>query len=320
MRIAARRYSLIQFASAIVALAGLALLVSLSHSRKGATPVAPNQTSSSRSPRVISLVPAASDIIEGIGCGDHLVAVSNYDLDPRTRNLPRVGDYLTTDWERIAPLRPQVIVTQYAEGRTPAGFAQRVQALGAKQVNLHIDRLEDIYVAAQKLGDACDEHEKGAKAVTALRQKLDAIHQRVANEPVIPALIVVNSDGTGVAGPGTYLDDLLTIAGGKNAAAELDSPWPTIDRERLAALAPQAIIQLLASDAPQVQRQAESVWASMPDVPAVKNGRVVRLSQWYVMQPGYEVATLAQQFAQTLHPQAMSQPVTTSHSTMPMPN
>src|SRR5689334_14249684 len=156
-----------------------------------------------KSPRIVSLVPAASDIIEGIGCGDHLVAVSNYDLDPRTKDLPRVGDYLTTDWERIAPLRPQVIVTQYAEGRTPAGFAQRVQALGAKQVNLHIDRMDDIYHAATALADACGEPQKGTRAVLALRKKLESIHQRVTSEPPVPTLIVVGSEGTGIAGPRT---------------------------------------------------------------------------------------------------------------------
>lgn len=279
-------------------------------------------TSSSQGvkPRVVSLVPAASDLLEGMGAADHLVAVSNYDVDPKLSALPKVGDYLTTDWERIAPLLPGLIITQYAQGRTPAGFAQRVQDLGATQLNLHIDRLEDIYAAGMELADAVKEHKKGAAAIGALKEQIESIRHAVAGEVPVPALIVVGPDGSSIAGPGTYLDDLLQAAGGKNVAEEMNTPWPTIDRERLASFQPQVIIQLLASSSPQVQQQAELVWKSLPEVPAVKNGRVVRLSEWYVMEPGYQVGRLTRQFAAILHPDIKLPQSTTNSSTRQSPS
>lgn len=261
-----------------------------------------------KSPRVVSLVPGASDIIVGIGAGDHLVAVSNYDTDPRTANLPRVGDYLLTDWERIAPLHPQAVVTQYAAGRTPAGFTQRLQAMGATQVNISVDRLSDIYATIIQLGDACGEHEKGIAARKALEEQINAIHLRVARDPPVPALIVLGPDGTSIAGQGTFFDDLLTAAGGSNVAAG-KGRYPTLDREQLVLLQPQVIIQLLPSAGPQVIQQAANVWTSLPQIPAVKNGRVVRLTEWYVMHSGYEVGKLAERFAQILHPDATTQPI-----------
>jgi iron complex transport system substrate-binding protein len=261
--------------------------------------------SAAKTPRVVSLVPSASDIIEGIGAGDHLVAVSNYDTNPRTAGLPRVGDYLTSDWERIAPLHPAVVITEYAQGRTPQGFTQRLAAIGATQVNIKTHRLVDIYATILQLGDACGEHEKGVAGQTKLKMQIDAIRARVANQPKPPALIVLGPDASSVAGEDTFLDDLLNAAGGSNAAQGL-GPYPTIDREQLVSRSPQVIIQLLPAASPQVIAQAQQAWADMPQVPAVKDGRVVRLTEWYVMHPGFEVGTLAQQFAQILHPQLFS--------------
>jgi len=77
-------------------------------------------TANTTGPRkVASLVPAATDMLLGMGAGDHLVAVSNYESAPEVKNLPRVGDYQTTDWERLSSLRPASMITQYAPDRLP---------------------------------------------------------------------------------------------------------------------------------------------------------------------------------------------------------
>jgi iron complex transport system substrate-binding protein len=274
----------------------------------------PQPSTSAKSPRVVSLVPTASDIIEEIGAGDHLVAVSNYDVDPRTTSLPHVGDYLTTDWERIVPLQPQVIITQYAPGRTPEGFSQRLTALGATQVNIKVDRLDDIYGTILQLADACGEHQKGIDARKKLQETIDAVRKRVANEPPVAALIVLGPDANSAAGSDTFFDDVLSAAGGKNVVAGMGM-YPSLDREQLLTRQPQVIIQLLPMAGPQVIEQAKASWQSMPQLPAVKNGRVVRLTEWYVMHSGYEVGTLAQRFAEILHPNLTTQ--STQASTHP---
>src|ERR1700744_3416424 len=74
--------------------------------RRGTSAVSPV----AKHPTVASMVPAATDILLGMGAGDHLVAVSNYDTaNPGAARLPRVGDYQNTDWEKLASLKPDVI-------------------------------------------------------------------------------------------------------------------------------------------------------------------------------------------------------------------
>ena len=65
--------------------------------------------------RVASLVPAVTNMLLELDQGHMLVAVSNYDTDPRVQDLPRAGDLLTMDWEQIAAAHPTHIVVQITE-------------------------------------------------------------------------------------------------------------------------------------------------------------------------------------------------------------
>lgn len=253
-------------------------------------------------PTVVSLVPAATDILIGMNAQDHLVGVSNFDENRATAKLPKLGDYLTTDWEKIGGLRPQVIVTQYAPGRTPEGFSQNARTLGIRQVNLHIDRLDDVFAAIGVLGEACGEKSKAAEAEKRLRQQIQEIRERTAGEAPVRTLIVTDDAARQAAGPATYLNDMLLIAGGENVFPSTAPRYPSIDREQLAALSPDVVLQLLPSASPQVCERARETWNDLAQVPAVRNHRVFQLTEWNVELPGYDIGALASEFTDLLHP------------------
>lgn len=267
-------------------------------------PAAPGATTRPElRPTVASLSPAATDILLAIGARDHLAAVSNYDRGkPAVGDLPAAGDYLTVDWERLGRLRPDVLVVQAREASAPAGFKQRAAALGVRPVYVHIDTLDDIAAAAKTIGDAIAEPEKASAAVGALRGRLDAVAASVAGRPRVPALVVTDEGGAGAAGPGTFLDDLLTVAGGTNVVAAERKAYPGLDREKIVSLKPEAVFHLLPDKPEPVVEEARRFWASMPEVPAVKHGRVYYLTDPSVMHPGLKVADVAEQFADRLHP------------------
>lgn len=256
-----------------------------------------------RRPTVASLSPAATDILVGIGAADHLVAVSNYDTGkPGVASLPPAGDYLTVDWERIGRLRPDVLVLQAREASAPEGFKQRAAALGIRPVYIHIDTLADISASVTTIGDAIDESKNATAAERAMRGRLDAVARSVEGRPRVRTLVVTAENGAGAAGPGTFLDDLLTIAGGENAVAAERKAYPGLDREKIVALRPQAVLHLLPDQPAPVVEEARRYWASMPDVPAVKSGRVYYLTDPSVMHPGLKVGDVAEAFAARLHP------------------
>src|SRR5687767_6500759 len=109
-------------------------------------------TSSSKHRKIASLVPAATDMLLGMDAADHLVAVSNYDTAAAVKDLPRVGDYQTTDWETLARLRPDAMIIQLTPERVPQGLKDRAKQLNIELVNVKIDRLEHVFDAMQQLG------------------------------------------------------------------------------------------------------------------------------------------------------------------------
>jgi iron complex transport system substrate-binding protein len=252
---------------------------------------------------VASLVPAATDLIVGMGATDHLGGISNYDVNrPETDHLPRVGDYQSVDWERLNVMRPDVLIIFQAPDRVPAGMRQKAESLGIRLVDAKAERVADVFDLLDKLGETLNEPRKAADAQARLRRRLDEVARRVAGMPRVRTLIVMDTSGRAVAGPDTFLDDLLQVAGGQNAAASIGSRYPEIDREKLIELAPDAVIQLLPDASRQVLEQARQNWEALARVPAVREGRVEVITQWYAVQPGWHMADLAEQMAEALHP------------------
>jgi iron complex transport system substrate-binding protein len=265
-------------------------------------------------PTVASLVPAATDLILGMGAGDQLVAISNYDLDrDETKNLPRVGDYQNYDWEKLSQIHPDLMIMFYDPDRMPAGLREHIDALHAELINVKTERLSDIFSAITMLGEKLRQPEKARQASAALKQTLDDVQSRVGGQTPVPTLIVTSDEGTLACGPDTFLTDLLQIAGGKNVITSNTPRYPQLEREQIIKLAPEAIIQLLPNATPAMQEQAAKFWQALPDVPAVKNKRICVLTDWYVVQPGYNVGKLAEQFAKCLHPESAATGPTTSH-------
>jgi iron complex transport system substrate-binding protein len=256
---------------------------------------------------VASLVPAATDMLIGMGAGDHLVAVSNWDADrPEIHNLPRVGDYRSTDWEKLAQLKPNVMIVQFREDKMPPGLAERAGELGIKLVNVMNNRLDDTYATLRQLGEAIGEPEKAGVAEKALRERLHEVRHRMMKQPAVRTLITRSESSLACVGGGNYLDDLLEIAGGQNVLAGGYNSYPTIDRERLIELNPDVVIVLLPGASPQVVQQAKEFWAAQSSVSAVKNGRVHYLTDSYLLLPGLSAARVAEQFADLLHPEVKS--------------
>jgi len=253
-------------------------------------------------PKVATLVPAGTDLLLAMGACDHLVAVSNFDTDPRVEKLPRAGDYQTTDWELLTSLRPRYMFIQIDPTRLPDGFRQRASGLGIEFVDLKLDRVADILAAARIIGEKVKEQEKGSACAAKIQAQLDTIRARVAGAPKARTLIVIDSNGQGLAGAGTFLDDLLTDAGGENAAAGLAARYPSVDREQLLALKPDAIIQLLPGASAQLRQSAGEFWKTMPNLPAERAGRICIITEPYGLVPGARIGDLAEQFADFLHP------------------
>lgn len=263
----------------------------------------PNATTqpARRSPTVASTVPGATDLIVGMGAAEHLVGVSDFDpARPSTENLPRVGGYQNFDWEQLAASRPDLLVVFIQPDRMPEALVQRAQQLRMQLVNVKLERLQDIFRELTALGEVLGEQHKAATAAEQLQSGLDRVRQRISGRPPVRAIIVLDKNGSAVAGRETFLDDVLQLAGGVNVVHT--TGYPSIDRELLLSLQPEVILQLLPDASPQVVQQARRNWEDLQQIPAVADDRIYILTDWWVLQSGMHVGELAERFAEALHP------------------
>jgi cobalamin transport system substrate-binding protein len=269
--------------------------------------LAANPPKPAAQPLVASVVPAATDLIVGMGAGDHLVGVSNYDdtTRPELSHLPRIGDYQTIDWERLRILKPRILIIFQSPDRISPGVKERAAKLNLKLVNVHPETLDDVYTELKNLGEILNEPSKAKEAAQKLETDLQSIRDSVKDKPKVRTLILRDETATATVGRGTFLNDILELSGGKNAIE--DNGWPTIDRERLTALNPDAIIILLSASPPQLEKQATATLQRMPHLTAVKTQKIKIINLWYSQQPGLHLSDLAKEFANFLHPEPSAQ-------------
>jgi iron complex transport system substrate-binding protein len=271
-------------------------------------PTAPAATNQSKI-TVASLVPAATDVTLNMGAGDHLVAVSNWDPKlPELSRLPRVGDYRTVDWEKIAEIKPGVMIVQFAPGKMPAGLDDKARSMGIRLVNIKLNRLDDIFTTIDQLGEAVGEPAKAREANQKLHAELDAVRQRVRGKPAVRTLLIRSESDLASVGGGNFMDDLLTIAGGKNVLEGGENSYPTIDREQLLSLNPDAVILLFPGESEQVIAKAKQFWAGLSSIPAVQHDRVYVLTDSYLLLPGMSAGKIAAKLADLLHPESAKGP------------
>lgn len=264
--------------------------------------IPPSATSPTHVRTVASLVPAATDILIEMGVADQLVGVSNYEpKTPELARFARVGDYHIADWEQLSVIRPSVLAITSSKKDLAEVFRQRAQSLGIDLLDIRMDRLDDIYAVIARLGDAIGQKAKADALLAQMHQQIAAVRSQVAGKPKVRTLMALNHTATFIVGPRNYLDDLLAIAGGANVAGG-QKDYPEIDREMLLQLDPDAIILLLPEAPPQVIEAAKVFFAGLPQLKAVRTGRIYIHTEWYLTLPAARARNVAQFIANDLHP------------------
>ena len=124
-----------------------------------------------------------------MGAADHLVGISNYDPQtPELSSFPRVGDYHVIDWEKLSQIRPAALVIQRPKQEMAPVFKQRADALGIELVDIHMDRLDEIYPVIEKLGQAIGESQKAQALIANMRRQLAGVQAQAAGKPKVRTL------------------------------------------------------------------------------------------------------------------------------------
>ena len=258
--------------------------------------------------RIISLVPALTEMLFAMGAGPQVIAVSSYDDFPaEVKALPRVGALLDPDVERILVLRPNLVLTYGSQ----SGLEVQLARAGIRTFIYRHGGVAGILQTLRDLGAATGHAADGDRKAREIQGQLDAVQARVRAYPRPRTLLVFGRQPQSlqqmyVSGGVGFLHDILQIAGGANLFADVRQESVQPSYETLLARAPDAIVEVRATNLLAVadEPRERSLWAALASIPAVRNGRIHFLNGDYLVVPGPRVGLAADAFARTLHPEA----------------
>ncbi len=192
--------------------------------------------------RIVSLTPATTENLFSFGAGNLVVGVTTVDtFPPEVKKLPRVGDFGQPSYERLFALRPDLIVLDSAT--IPLAEAEAL----ARKVRCPVfvqksQAVRDVARHLRQLGTLTGKPIDAEKVARALERQLAAVPRRAGRPPRV--FVEVSSVPLYAAGPGSFVDDVITLAGGINAL-KTGGPFPQVSKEALLVARPEIYVVAL---------------------------------------------------------------------------
>jgi iron complex transport system substrate-binding protein len=258
--------------------------------------------------RIVSTSPSTTEMLFALGVGDRVVGVSNFcRYPPQVRALPKVGTLLRPDLERVLSLRPDLVVTT---DRNPE-FAARLTAAQIPFIAVATTTLKDLSSAMLRIGEAAGIPAEARTTVGRMEERLERVrrlHQTVPRPRVLLIMGRTADALTGIvaAGAGSYLNDLVGIAGGTNVVTEVSSlPYPQLSLESILKLDPDVIVDTIDMGATETERERRNVegqdlWRRYRTISAVRTGRVRAAETDALFVPGPRVVEAAEWLADVI--------------------
>ncbi len=244
--------------------------------------------------RVVSLVPSVTEIVYAVGAGKTLVGNTNQcDFPETARSVYKVGDFMSPDLERIVALRPGLVFLALPMHR------QLLEKLKEMKVPVYSSRPADIRAVFKEIDTVAQllgQKASGESLVAAMRRRLDSI-PAFADAP----RVYVEISGTPLmtAGGGTFINELLARAGGRNVFQSSVQEYPVVDPEAVLAADPEVILLLH----PDMSARDVALRVGWGGIGAVRHGHIYdKLDEDLLFRPGPRIVDGVVLLAKLLHP------------------
>ncbi|MDR2174536.1 MAG: helical backbone metal receptor [Synergistaceae bacterium] len=262
--------------------------------------------------RVVSLSPAATEILFSLSVGGRLVGVTRFcDYPPEAEKIPRVADMLDISLETLLDLAPDLVVLIDLN----APLRERIERLGIRTFVLRQETLDELCGSIEALGEVCSVPERGRALADSIRGALAEAGRLTAGLPRPRVAAAVDRDITDsvirslyIAGRDSFYDEMIRLAGGRNAFETGGVTYPKLSAEGLIALDPDVIIDLVGDHrlGEGVTREdLEAQWRSVPELKALREGRIHLLTGNYALRPGPRVVRALFEFMGIIHPELL---------------
>ena len=249
--------------------------------------------------RIVSIGPSITEFLFAIGAGARVVGTDDFSDEPAAaKSLEKLGG-IKVSFEKVVALKPDlVLIVKFSDGTI-----EKLASAGLLVMVVDPQTVGDVARTATLLGKATGED--GSAVAAKIDQQVQQVKAKVAGATTRPRVYheIDASDPTKIftVGPGSYIADLIDIAGGVNIAAKAASAYPQLSAEEILRADPEVIV-LAAADysAKPDQVAARAGWSA---ISAVKNNRIGTIAPNLINRPGPRVGEAADAYARIVHPE-----------------
>ena len=253
--------------------------------------------------RVISLAPSITEILYAIGLNDEIVGVTEFcDYPPVALQKPKIG-YAQPNIEAIVALQPDLVLAPRAFLR--AELLAKLEQLKIPTFVVDPESFEEIPSRIQTVGRILNRSSSADGVASTMRQRIASVRSKMEGIGRVRVLYVLNSQPLITVGPGSYLDQVINVAGGANIAAGTTVPYPHFSMEAVLKEDPEIIIFPIGM-AEGIPLSEQQEWLRWTSVSAVKQGRLHQIPANVLNRPGPRIVDGLEALARIIHPEVFS--------------
>jgi iron complex transport system substrate-binding protein len=243
--------------------------------------------------RIVSVAPSITEILFALGAGDQVVGVTTYCNYPEAAKAkPKIGGYTTPSLETILGLRPDQVIMM----KNRPDVAQKLRQAGIDVTELQPENLAGIYESIRTIAEKIGVPARGRSLIRSIEGQLHEIAAEKDSGPKPKVLFIVGRTPGAVSdliavGSGSYISELIALAGADNVFADAGVPYPKVNMEDVIRRNPDVIIDMGHNEM-VTEKQKQSVkqlWKKYSFLRAVQRDAVFPISADYFVTPGPRV-------------------------------
>lgn len=249
--------------------------------------------------RIVSLAPSITEMLFAMGAGEQVAGVTDFcDFPPEVSGKQKIG-YSNPNMETLVALQPDLVVA-------PTDFLkpnaiERLDQLKIPVFLLTDKNVEAIFAHIHTLGRIAGRSPQADALAMELRQQVAAVTRRVQDKSRVRTLYVLNSQPLITVGPGSFIDQLIGMAGGINVAAKSATPYPRLSIEAVLQEDPEVLV-FPVGNSEGISEGEQLAWRRWSAMTAVKRDRLHQISSDWLNRPGPRIGKGLAALAEILHP------------------
>lgn len=190
--------------------------------------------------RIVSLAPSITENLFALGVGERIVGVTSWcDYPEEARSRTIIGDAMNLNVELLLSLEPDLVV---GDSTLVHSHLERLEELGISTFVVGPRTVSEVQESLIDLGEAVGAKEKGEELASSMELRLAELTGNVRRSEKIRVFMEVWNEPLMTAGPGSFMDELIVLAGGENIAGDAPTPWPVFSEELVIERDPEVVI------------------------------------------------------------------------------